>query len=160
MLVLSYCWPNKWLQSTDDLPWEGKHIVVGWHPTCANELSSTSLHQFEAALNIPNVVALGEVVLNYHCEASSAGRAQQQALLSQMCKLTHKYNLPLVVHCRNPDYHQSTTAVEDCMSILSEHLHHYHPVYLHCYNQGLSTFCQWLQIFPEVVLGISPPSPH
>ena len=33
---------------------------------------------------------------------------------------------------------------------------HYHPVYLHCYNQGLSTFCWWLQIFPEVVLGISP----
>ena len=140
----------------DDLPWEAKHITVGWHPTCANELSSTSLHQFEAALNIPNVVALEEVGLDYHCEASPTGRAQQQALLSQVCKLAHQYNLLLVVHCHNPDDHWSTTAVEDCMSILSKHLHCYHPVYLHCYNQGLSTFCWWLQIFPEVVLGISP----
>ena len=89
----------------DDLPWEAKHITVGWHPTCANELSSTSLHQFEAALNIPNVVALEEVGLDYHCEASPTGRAQQQALLSQVCKLAHQYNLLLVVHCHNPDDH-------------------------------------------------------
>ena len=73
-----------------------------------------------------------------------------------MCQLAHQYNLPLVVHCCNPDDHWSTKATEDYMAILSKHLHHYHPVYLHCYNQGLSTFCQWLQIFPEVVLGISP----
>ena len=155
-LVPSYCWPNKWLQSTDDLPQEAKHITVGWHPTCAQEFSNNSLHQFEAALNIPNMVALGEVGLDYHREASPTGRAQQRALLSQMCKLAHQYNLPLVVHCRDPDDPQSTTAAEDCMSILSEYLHCYHLVYLHCYNQGLSTFCWWLQIFPEVVLGISP----
>ena len=72
-----------------------------------------------------------------------------------MCQLAHQYNLPLKVHCRDPDDHQSTTAAEDCMVILSEHLHHYHPVYLHCYNQGLPTFCRWLQVFPEVVLVIS-----
>ena len=155
-LIPSYCWPNKWLQSTDALLQEAKHIAVDWHPTCANKFSSTSLHQFEAALNIPNVVTLGEVGLDYHCEASPPGRAQQQALLSQMCKLTHQYNLPLVIHCCDPDDHQSTKAAEDCMAILNEYLHRYHLVYLHCYNQGLSTFCQWLQIFPEVVLGISP----
>ena len=131
-LISSYCWPNKWLQSTDALPWEAKHIAVGWHPTCANKFSSTSLHQFEAALNIPNVVTLGEVGLDYHHKASPPGRAQQQALLSQMCKLAHQYNLPLVVHCCDPDDHQSTKAVEDCMAILSEHLHCYHLVYLHC----------------------------
>ena len=81
MLVPSYCWPNKWLQSMDDLPQEAKHITFGWHPTCANKFSSTSLQQFEAALTIPNI-ALGEVGLDYHCEASPADRAQQQALLS------------------------------------------------------------------------------
>ena len=155
-LVPSYCWPNQWLDSTDALPRESKYIAVGWHPTRAHEFQNTSLQQFRSALNIPNVVALGEVGLDYHREASPTGRAQQQTLLSNMCQLAHQYNLPLVVHCRDPDDHQSTTAAEDCMVILSEHLHRYHPVYLHCYNQGLPTFCRWLQVFPEVVLGLSP----
>ena len=132
MLVPSYCWPNKWLQSTDTLPWEAKHIAIGWHPTCTNEFSSTSLQQFEATLNIPNVVALGEVGIDYHCEASPASRAQQKPLLSQMCKLTHQYDLPLVVHCHDPDDHQSTKAAEDCMAILSEHSYKYRPYGAKC----------------------------
>ena len=155
-LVPSYCWPNQWLDSMDALPQESKYIVIGWHPTCTHEFCSTSLQQFEAALNIANVIALGEVGLNYHHEASSTGRVQQQALLSHMCQLAHQYNLPLVVHCCNPHDHQSTMAEEDCMAVLSEHLHRYHPVYLHCFKQELPTFCRWLQVFPGVVLGISP----
>ena len=98
-LVPSYCWPTQWLDSTDALPQESKYIAIGWHPTCTHEFWSTSLQQFEAALNIPSVVALGEVDLDYHCEVSPTGRAQQQALLSNMCQLVHWYNLPLVVHC-------------------------------------------------------------
>ena len=107
-LVPSYCWPYQWLDSTDALPRESKYITVGWHPTCTHKFQSISLQQFEAALNIPNVVTLGEAGLDYHREASSTGRAQQQALLS-MCQLAHQYNLPLVVHCHDPDDHQSTT---------------------------------------------------
>ena len=84
------------------------------------------------------------------------GGARRQTLLSGMCQLAHQYGLPLVVHCRDPDDYWSTAAAEDCMVILSEHLRHCHPVCLHCYSQGLPTFCRWLQVFPEVVLGLSP----
>ena len=114
-LVPSYSWPNQWLDSMDALPQESKYIAVGWHPTHAHKFQNTSLQQFRSALNIPNVVAFGEVGLDYHCEASPTGRAQQQTLLSNMCQLAHQYNLPLIVHCCDPNDHQSTTAVEDCM---------------------------------------------
>ena len=58
-LFPSYCWPNQWPQSPVTLPAVARHIAIGWHPTCAKELSMLMIQKFKTALHIPGVVALG-----------------------------------------------------------------------------------------------------
>ena len=71
-----------------------------------------------------------------------------------MCEIAKDRGLPMVIHCR--DGPNSDDASKDCMSIMSAVLHDEYPVYLHCFDQGMAMFCRWLQVFKNVVLGISP----
>ena len=155
-----YCWPNQWPQSTTTLPAVACHIAIGWHHTCATELSMLMIQKFKTALHIPGVVALGEVGLDYERHRTSEGRSCQRALLVEMCHLSNLYHLPMVVHCWNVESHAgppSRDASDACIAIMRKELPcRDHKVYLHCYNHGLPVFTSWLQRFPNVRVGISP----
>ena len=65
-LVPSYCWPNTWEDILQPRPREARYIALGWHPTQAALHSDALLDQFLALLVTPDVVALGEVGLDYN----------------------------------------------------------------------------------------------
>ena len=150
LLVPSFCFPTQWLMSGAGLPQEACHYAMGWHPNSTQHVSPTALHQFEAALQISGVCALGEVGLDYNRAPNAETHEAQKSLLVKMCILAHKYALPIIVHCRDKEDTMSSAAADDCMEIMSTILSCDHSIYLHCFNQGLEVFVRWLQCFQEV----------
>ena len=90
LLVPSFCFPTQWPMSGAGLPQEACHYAMGWHPNSTQHVSPTALHQFEAALQIPGVCTLGEVVLDYDRAPNAETHAAQKSLLVKMCILMHK----------------------------------------------------------------------
>ena len=118
LLVPSFCFPTQWPMSGAGLPQEARHYAMGWHPNSTQHVGPTALRQFEAALQIPGVCALGEVGLDYDRAPDAETGAAQKSLLGKMCILAHKYALPIVVHCRNKEDTMSSTVADDCMEIM------------------------------------------
>ena len=58
-----------------------------------------------------NIVAVGEVGLDYHWIKDSAGRKAQEPLLLEFIALATELNLPLVVHSRKAEA-EATTIIE------------------------------------------------
>ena len=164
-LVPSYCWPNTWEDILQPHPREARYIALGWHPTQAALRSDALLERFHALLVTPNVVALGEVGLDYnrisYMEEPHQTKAhqQQQELFEIMCREAKSHHLPLVLHCQDVGWAESTT--NDCLDILQHIFYHQWeqlewPIYLHCFNYGMDVALRWTSIFTQVYFGISP----
>ena len=164
-LVPSYCWPNTWEDILQPRPREARYIALGWHPTQAALRSDALLDQFRALLVTPDVVALGEVGLDYNRISymeephQTKARQQQQELLEIMCREAKTHHLPLVLHCR--DVGRAESATNDCLDILQRVFYHQReqlewPIYLHCFNYGMDVALRWTSIFAQVYFGISP----
>ncbi len=77
---------------------EGVYATVGLHPHDAKEFSN---ELFETLLNLarePEVVAIGEIGLDYHYEHSP--RSVQQEVFERLLGLARQVDLPVVVHSR------------------------------------------------------------
>jgi len=90
-----------------------KNIVfsaIGFHPYEAQELPNTGLLE---TMITDSVVAIGECGLDYHLykgEEAAGKKTNQMRLFSEQCKLALKYDLPLIMHCRD--------AFDDFFSVL------------------------------------------
>ena len=164
-LVPSYCWPNTWEDILQPRPREARHIALGWHPTQAALRSDALLDRFRGLLVTPDVMALGEVGLDYNRISymkepeQEKARQQQQELLEIMCREAKPHCLPLVLHCR--DVGRAESATNDCLDILQRVFYHQReqldwPIYLHCFNYGMDVALRWTSIFAQVYFGISP----
>ena len=163
-LVPSYCWPNTWEDIVQPRPREARHIALGWHPTQAALRSDALLDRFRGLLVTPDVMALGEVGLDYNRISymeepeQEKARQQQQELLEIMCREAKSHCLPLVLHCR--DVGRAESATNDCLNILQRVFYHQReqdwPIYLHCFNYGMDVALRWTSIFAQVYFGISP----
>ena len=166
-LVPSYCWPNTWEDILQPRPREARHIALGWHPTQAALHSDALLDRFRGLLVTPDVMALGEVGLDYNRISymkepeQEKARQQQQELLEIMCREAKSHCLPLVLHCR--DVGRVESATNDCLDILQRVFYHQReqldwPIYLHCFNYGMDVALRWTSIFAQVYFGISSPA--
>lgn len=113
------CAPQEWLPA---LQWWDEHpaqlaVVLGVHPEYARQFQPDMLKDFQQLLRNKQVVALGEVGLDYTC-LQEAGREEQHALFCQMIACADRARLPLVLHVRRqePDY----AAYEDCFALLKD----------------------------------------
>ncbi len=104
---------------------------VGFHPYEA--AYSPDIRDIERLLqgkNADGVVAIGECGLDYHLykgEPALGKKQQQRALFAEHLHLAAKYNLPVIMHCRN--------AFDDFFSVLEEG-----PSVrgvIHCFSGGL-----------------------
>ena len=78
---------------------EGVYAAAGFHPHEASRLDDAALAEIEAMLAHPNVVAVGEIGLDYYYEHSP--RDAQLACITQMLELAQRHSLPVIVHCRD-----------------------------------------------------------
>jgi TatD DNase family protein len=84
--------------------------AIGFHPYEAQQLPD--VHTIESLIN-DSVVAIGECGLDYHLykgEEAKGKKTNQMRLFDEHCKLALRYNLPLIIHCRD--------AFDDLFSVL------------------------------------------
>lgn len=109
-------------------------VAVGFHPTDLNDISQQDWQDLEGLLIHPNIVALGEIGLDYHWDNVSK-EVQRQGFIRQI-ELARKYDLPISIHMRE--------AVKDTIDILME----YAPIkgVMHCYSGSVETMYEVLKL--------------
>lgn len=104
------------------------YCAVGVHPEeveCFNmeELEQLIKHNLDSG----KLVAIGEIGLDYYWRKDN--KAEQIEIFKRQIELAKKYNLPIVVHCRN--------AYGDVLEILKEHAPFDNGGVIHCYSGSI-----------------------
>jgi TatD DNase family protein len=90
--------------------WPVVGCTLGIHPHEGKVYSDEIHDRIEAMLGRKEVVAVGEIGLDYHYDSSP--RDQQQDAFRRQLELAHKHKLPIEIHTRDAD--------EDTVKILEE----------------------------------------
>jgi TatD DNase family protein len=86
----------------------GLYATAGFHPHEAKLFDTASFEAVDEMLSLPNVVAVGEIGLDYFYHHSS--REEQLAAIEKQLELAEKHVLPVIIHCRD--------AWDDCDAVL------------------------------------------
>ncbi|SHI88023.1 TatD DNase family protein [Mesonia phycicola] len=86
------------------------YLMMGLHPTSVKENYEEELKHVEEELAKRKFYAIGEIGIDLYWEQSTL--AIQQDAFRRQIKLAKKYNLPIVIHCRN--------AFDEVFAILEE----------------------------------------
>ena len=89
---------------------ENVYASVGLCPTELYKIEKIKYEEYEKLLANKKVVAIGEIGLDYYYETTN--KLQQKECLLKFFDLAKKYNLPVLIHCRD--------ALQDCYDMLKE----------------------------------------
>lgn len=84
--------------------------AVGIHPQNVDKSNIGDIDKLEQIIKNENVVALGEIGLDYYY--SRDNREKQILFFEKQLELSKKYDLPVIIHCRN--------ATDDLLRILKK----------------------------------------
>lgn len=101
--------------------------TVGIHPHEAKDASEASLAELRSLAPRPEVIAIGEIGLDYHYDHSP--REQQRDIFSQQLALAAELGLPVSIHCRE--------AWEDGLALIAAAKLPAAGV-LHCFSGGIA----------------------
>jgi TatD DNase family protein len=103
------------------------YAAVGVHPHDAETLNQESLEKLRNLAKDPNVVAIGEIGLDYYRDLSPREK-QKEAFIEQI-KLSQEIGKPIIIHDR--DAHQ------DVMDIVKKYKAGKNQGIMHCYSGSL-----------------------
>ena len=103
------------------------HATVGFHPHVARSVSDESLKDLEQLAGADEVVAIGEIGLDYYRDLSP--RDSQVRAFRRQLQLAVARGLPVVIHSRD--------AHDDVADILGQHADKLPGAVLHCYSGGI-----------------------
>ena len=92
-------------------------VSAGIHPHEASVADEGALNKLDTLAAEPEVVAIGEIGLDYFYD-HSLREVQQRVFVDQM-KVAARHSLPILIHCRASA--ESTNAWDDTLEILGEH---------------------------------------
>ena len=98
--------------------------TVGVHPHEAANVKVGDWQLLRELRHNPNVVAWGEIGLDYHYDF--ADRKTQQEVFSAQLADARRGGLPVIIHCRE--------AVQDVVAMLEDHGYRDHRVVFHCFS--------------------------
>lgn len=99
-------------------------VAAGIHPHEAGKTTDADLTALRSLWNDPNVVALGEMGLDYHYDF--ADRSAQHRVFAAQLKPASEIDKPLVIHSRD--------SLDDTIRLLLEHGFEHRPVVFHCFT--------------------------
>lgn len=117
------------------------YTTVGIHPEYAENITLQDLGVIEDLLKTKNskIVAVGEIGLDYHYNITEDIKLKQKEIFIYQLKLANKYNLPVVIHCRD--------AADDILQILTQNKHLLSSgVCMHCYSEGAKYLDKFLAL--------------
>jgi len=77
---------------------KGLHAALGLHPMFIDEHTEQHLHDLELALNLPPVVAVGEIGLDFYDK--NLDKDKQQVFFRAQLKLAKAKKFPVILHVR------------------------------------------------------------
>ena len=86
------------------------YASIGLHPSEVLKEKDENLSWIDELVNNDKVVAIGEIGLDYYWDKSFIDK--QKFYFEKQIQLAKKYNLPIIVHCRE--------AINDCFNILKD----------------------------------------
>jgi TatD DNase family protein len=92
-------------------------VSAGIHPHEASMADDAALKKLDALVAESEVVAVGEIGLDYFYDHSPR-EVQQRAFVDQM-QIAARHSLPILIHCRASA--DSTNAWDDALALLEEH---------------------------------------
>lgn len=92
-------------------------VSAGIHPHEASLVDESALKKLGALAAEPDVVAIGEIGLDYFYD-NSPRDVQQRAFAEQM-KIAARHSLPILIHCRASA--ESGDAWDDALALLEQH---------------------------------------
>lgn len=116
--------------------------TIGYHPSEANEINEDDLILLEQQINKNKIYAIGECGLDYYWVKDN--KEQQKCLFKAQIELSIKYNLPLVIHCRD--------AINDVYEILKEYNGRVRFV-MHCYSGSVEMAKEFIKLGGYISLG-------
>ena len=116
--------------------------TVGYHPSEANEINEADIVLLEEMLNNNKIYAIGECGLDYYWVSDN--KDKQKWLFEQQIMLSIKYNIPLVIHCRD--------AVSDVYEILKKYNGKVKFV-MHCYSGSVEMAREFIKLGGYISLG-------
>jgi TatD DNase family protein len=93
------------------------YASAGIYPHSTTEADDAALTKLDALLAEPEVIACGEIGLDYYHEGAPR-EVQHEGLIRQL-EIAGARKRPIVIHCRGTD--ESTDAWEDLFLVLEEH---------------------------------------
>ncbi|XP_014771063.1 putative deoxyribonuclease TATDN2 [Octopus bimaculoides] len=123
-------------------------IAMGCHPKRVKYFTAERMQQLkDCLLQVPSIVAVGEIGLDYSGVFYQQIDDQKRALRDQI-RLAVDMNKPIIIHCRD--------AEEDCLQIFLEECPQNWPIHLHCYTNSYNCAQKWLNAFPNLCIGLTP----
>ncbi len=95
--------------------------TAGVHPDDAAKVDTHALHALNKLLSAPEVIACGEIGLDYYWD--TAPRAVQQEAFIEQMEVAAGHRLPIVIHCRAAERAGvgDTAAWDDTLDLLDRH---------------------------------------
>lgn len=109
------------------------YTALGYHPEFANLITDANLKKLEDNCKNYNVVAVGEIGLDYHY--GKEYQCEQIRLFEEQLKIAEKLNLPVVIHSRD--------ATLDTINILKKFKVR---GVIHCFSGSLETAKEYIKM--------------
>lgn len=107
------------------------YCAIGVHPEDADSVDESTFVKLEDLLrdnlNSGKIVAIGEIGLDYYWRKDN--KEKQIEIFKKQIELTKKYNLPIVVHCRE--------AYGDTLDVLKQYAPYNKAGVIHCYSGSI-----------------------
>ncbi len=116
--------------------YNGIFASVGIHPHAASSYSDSLMGEFEALLDEPKVVGIGETGLDYFYMNSS--KEEQMISCEAHIDLATKYNLPFVIHIRGAD--------DDLIDLFKIKDMNENPGVIHCFSSHYEIARKYLDL--------------
>ncbi len=106
-------------------------LCFGLHPGDIGKFTSKQTEEYVEFIgqNRKNIVAIGEVGLDYNWVTDKTKQEKSKEIFLQMIELANALNLPLVIHTRNG---RDGSAVADALAMLKEN--NAKQVMMHCFS--------------------------
>ncbi len=102
-------------------------IALGFHPSDLFDISEADHERLEQACKQHEIVAIGEIGLDYHYEGTDI-EMQKELFIRQM-KLANTYDYPILIHMRD--------ATKDTLELIEEHCKT--KFLMHCFSGSKET---------------------
>mgnify|MGYP001035632275 FL=1 len=106
--------------------YENIYAAAGVHPSEIDELNEESFAWLKEQTAHPNVIAVGEVGLDYYWEKDTEVRKKQRDWFARQMELARESGLPVIIHSRD--------AAEDTMRVMKQVHAEDIPGVVHCYS--------------------------